>query len=61
MLDIFAIVLDGSADQRGGVPVAANKLGRRRKRQIKQIVEDQYLPVAIRPGANADGWNGESA
>ena len=26
------------------------------ERQIDQVVEDQHLAIAIRPGADADGW-----
>jgi hypothetical protein len=59
VLDVFAIVLDGGADQRAGVGIAAHKLGRRREGQVQQVVEDEDLAVAIGPGADADGGNGQ--
>ena len=59
MLHVFAIVLDGRANQRGRIAIAADKLGRRRKGQVHQVVEDKNLPVAIRARADADGGNGK--
>ncbi len=45
----------GFRDQRGGVSIAANEFRRMSKRQVDQVVEDQHLAIAIRPGADADG------
>ena len=59
VLDVFAIVLDGGADERAGVGIAADKLGGRRKGQVEQVVEDEDLAVAVGTGANADGGNGQ--
>src|SRR6185437_12048482 len=49
-------LLHCARDQRRSVAVAPDKLGWRRKTQIYQIVEYQYLAIAIRPGPDADGW-----
>src|SRR5579871_6196589 len=43
------------ADHGGGVAVAAHELGGRSERQVEQVVEDEYLAVALGAGANADG------
>ena len=43
------------ADLRRSVAIAAHELGGRRKRQVQNIVEDEYLAVAVRAGADADG------
>ena len=58
MLHVFAIVLDGLADQRAGVGVAADKFCRGREGEVEEIVEDEDLAVAIGSGADADGGNG---
>src|SRR6185437_6087508 len=49
-------LLNRARDQRRCIPVAADKLGWRGKTQIYQIVEHQYLAIAIRSGTNANGW-----
>src|ERR1022692_2315877 len=41
-------------DQRGRVPIAADKFCRMPKRQVDQIVEDQHLAIAIRASADAN-------
>ena len=42
----------------GGVSVAADEFGRRRKGEIDEIVEDENLAVAIGAGADANGGDG---
>ncbi len=59
MLHVFAVALDGGAEERGSVGVAADEFGRRRKGEIHEIVEDENLAVAIGTGADADRRNGE--
>ncbi len=59
MLDVFAIVLDGGADQGGGVGVAADEFGGWREGEVDEVVEDEDLAVAIGAGADADGGDGE--
>ena len=59
MLDVFAIMLDGGADERGGIGIAADKFGRRREGEADQIVEDENLAVAVGSGADADGGDGQ--
>jgi hypothetical protein len=59
VLDVFAVVLDGGADERAGVGVAADELGGRREGEVEQVVEDEDLAVAVGAGADADGGNGE--
>ena len=61
MLHVFAIALDGGAEERGSVAVAANKFGRRSEGKIHQIVKDKNLTVAIGTRADADRGNGESS
>ena len=58
MLHVLAVALDGGAEERGSVAVAAHKLGCRREGQIHQIVEDENLSVAIGACADTDGGNG---
>src|SRR5579863_8129684 len=59
VLDVFPIVLYGCAHKRRRIAVAAHELGRGRKSKIHEIVEDEDLAVAVGPGSNADGGNGQ--
>ena len=59
MLDVFAIVLDGGADEGAGVGVAADEFGRGREGEVDEIVEDEDLAVAAGAGADADGGDGQ--
>jgi hypothetical protein len=59
MLHVFAVALDGRAEERGSVAVAADEFGCRREGEIHQVVKDENLAVAIGPGADADRGNGE--
>src|ERR1039458_4814076 len=61
MLHVFAIVFDCTPDECAGIAIAADKLGRWRKCQIEQVVEDKNLPVAVRSGADADRRNSQLA
>src|SRR5882724_2588633 len=47
MLHVFAVVLDGIADEAGGIGIAADELGRWREGHVEQVVEDEDLAVAI--------------
>src|SRR5712691_9770445 len=45
------------ADQRGRVGIAAHKFGRWAEGQVQDVVEDEYLAIALRSSADADGWS----
>ena len=49
VLDIFAIVLYGGADEGAGVGIAANEFGGGGEGEVEQIVEDEDLAVASGP------------
>jgi peptidoglycan/xylan/chitin deacetylase (PgdA/CDA1 family) len=59
VFNVVAIVFDGGADERGGISVLADKLGRRGEGEVDEVVEDEDLAVAVRAGADADGGNGQ--
>src|SRR5580658_8626984 len=46
VLDVFAIVLDGGAEQCAGVGITADKLCRRREGEVDEVVEDEDLTIA---------------
>ena len=59
MLDVFAVALDGGAEERGGIGVAADEFCCGREGEIHEVVEDEDLAVAVGTGADADGGDGQ--
>src|SRR5712664_3774755 len=55
---VGGITLDRGLDHRCEIAVAADKF-RRPRRQAQHILQHQYLTVAGRTGADADGGNGD--
>src|ERR1700736_5239058 len=53
---VDGVALDRGFDHRDEIAVAADKFGRPR-RQPQHILQHQYLAIAGRTGADADGWN----
>src|ERR1700677_2174854 len=51
---IVAVVIDRIRDQGCGVTVPAYELSGSGEGQIDEIVQDEYLPIAMRPGADTD-------
>src|SRR5579872_1665495 len=48
---------NGIGNKLARVPVAANKLSRRGKGQVQDVVEDKHLAVAVWPCADANRWS----
>ena len=57
--DILLEILRRAVNQRRRIAVLANEFCRRHKAQVEQIVQHQHLAIALWPGANADGRNGQ--
>src|SRR5205807_2957846 len=57
--DIADELVNGVADQRCGVAIAAHELGCRRKGQIYDVMKHQHLSVTLRSSANANGGGGD--
>src|SRR5665213_1827325 len=54
-LNIRIVVPHGFADGLGERGIAADEAGMGFLGEAEHIVHDEHLPIAVRPGANADG------
>src|SRR5712692_3400184 len=57
--DLARVLLRGPGDLLRQVGVLLDELGRAARGQAEQVVDDQHLAVAVRPGTDADGRDAE--
>src|SRR5439155_19522703 len=56
---VLAIATSGVGDDVTQVGILPDEFGNVARRQAEQVVNDEHLPIAMRPGADATRWDFE--